>query len=123
MFKLSTCVVGKNILTYLHIVCGINICPWGTARPESTVSRRRVPLIPFLTRWFILDFLGDGDPGVFHNVDCAMVSGVYRLIPVLSTVAILSVNCSLHNRTSSEAVHNFFSVAFRYALCRYATHV
>jgi hypothetical protein len=44
--------------------------------------------IYFLADGPTLNFLGEGEPGVFHIEDCDFVSGTYRLIHVLSTVTI-----------------------------------
>ena len=43
----------------------------------------------FLFKRLTLNFLGHGDHGVFHFVDCSFDSGSYRLIQVLSEVTIL----------------------------------
>ena len=65
--------------------------------------------ICFFVEQLTLDFLGDGDPGVFHIVDCSFDSGSYRLIHVSSAVTILlrksspsrSNRCTKHRHDST----------------------
>ena len=57
-----------------------NFTPW--------MSKNMMNICFFVER-LTLNFFGDGDPRVFHIVDCSFDSGSYRLIHVSSAVTIL----------------------------------
>ena len=62
--------------------------------------------ICFFVEQLTLNYLGDGDPGVFHIVDCSFDSGSYRLIHVWSVVILLGKSSPSRSNRWTKRRHN-----------------